>query len=221
MKSRRFGEILKKSRVLRGFSVRDLAKLLKVSATLVSKWEIGKYPPPQKSETIKRISKILAIDENELQELCNIENMLNGLPHNLRKALKQSLYIHLKTNYRDKEGCFKGPENICDTLFSLAHDLGNPMVAHLISNTFNWNKINYSKFNKLDEWVINDFLLQLLCNISIDFVNVQNGYADRETFLRNENRKSIIQVNFLKPDETEELYELDFEGISYYEFSLV
>ncbi|SFR14960.1 helix-turn-helix domain-containing protein [Desulfoscipio geothermicus] len=219
MKMRRFGEILKKTRELRGFSIRDLAKILKVSATLVSKWEIGKYPPPQKIETIKKISQVLAIDENELLELCNIENMLNGLPNNLRVALKKSLYIHLKTNYRDENGRFKGPENIYDSLLPLASNGKNLLVVKQFG--FQWDEINYPKFKTLAEWIINDFLMQLLCKISIDFVNIQNGYADIGTFLRNENRKFIIQVYFLKPDGTEELYELDSDGISFSDFLLV
>jgi len=215
MKLRRFGEILKKTRELRGFSLRELAKVLKVSATLISKWELGKYPPPQKIDTIKKISQTLAINENELLELCYIENMLNDLPANLREALKKSLYVHLKTNYRNEKGYFRGPDNMFDSLVPLASNETDLFIMNKFG--FQWDDINYPKFKTLAEWVINDFLMQLLCKISIDFIDVQKGYRDIGSFLRNEERHFIVQLYLLKPDGTEELFELDSGGISVYD----
>lgn len=221
MKMRRFGEILKKNKELRGISTRELAKMLKVSATLVSKWETGKYSPPQKRDIIKRISQILAINENELLEICHIENMLNDLPINLKEALKRSLYIHLKTNYRDEKGRFKGPENICDSLFPLASQGTDASFLKSIIGSFEWDKINYPKFKTLEEWIINDFLLQLLCKVSIDLVDTKRGYYDTGTFLRNEERQFIIKVYFLRLDGNEELFMLDSDGINFSDYLLL
>lgn len=221
MKMRRFGEILKKNRELHGFSTRDMAKVLKVSATLISKWEAGKYPPPNKPEIIRKISRALSLNENELMELSRIENMLNDLPANIREALKRTLYVHLKTNFIDEDGCFKGPESIFNSLVPLTADGRDPSIIKSISGTFKWDQITYSKFKTLEEWVINDFLIQLLCRISIDFKHVKKGYADTRTFLRNTERLYLIEVCYSKPDDTEEIFLLDSEGISVHEFLLI
>lgn len=217
MKFRRFGEILKKNRELRRLSIRDLSKILKVSATLISKWEIGKYPPPRKPEIIRKISQALALHENELIEIIYIENILNDLPPTLREALKRSLYIHLKTNFTDQDGFFKGPDNIRESLLPLAVGGKDPETVKLTSfivGNFNWDKIDYQKFKTLDEWIINDFLMQLLCKISLDFVDIHKDYSDIKTFLRNEERLFLVKVHYLKPDDSEEIFLLDSDGIN-------
>lgn len=62
---RTFGELIKEARKEKKITQRELASLIGVDFTYISKIETGALEPPSE-EVIKKISKILDIDENEL-----------------------------------------------------------------------------------------------------------------------------------------------------------
>lgn len=60
-----FGEIIKDARKEKRITQRDLAKMISVDFTYISKIETGALEPPSES-VIDKIAKILELDPNEL-----------------------------------------------------------------------------------------------------------------------------------------------------------
>jgi transcriptional regulator with XRE-family HTH domain len=60
-----FGQLLRDTREAKGITLRKFAQIVDLSATYVSKIERGEMAAPGE-ETIKRIAKVLEIDEDEL-----------------------------------------------------------------------------------------------------------------------------------------------------------
>ncbi|SRR6266702_1881254 len=79
----KFGERLRELRKQREISQRDLAAMVAVDFTYISKLESGSQPPPS-ALTIHYIAQVLEADENELMALAG------KIPDGLRQAMKEN-----------------------------------------------------------------------------------------------------------------------------------
>lgn len=80
----KFGEFIRTTRLDLNIGLRDFAKQIGISATYVSKMETGEYAPP-KEENIKKMAKILKIDEDKLLSMADklssdIKDIINVKP---------------------------------------------------------------------------------------------------------------------------------------------
>lgn len=79
-----FGKLIRKARKDKGFSQRELAKLLSVDFTYLSKLENDRADYPPKEEVIRSLARNLDLDEEELIVLAG------RLPHQYEDFLKQN-----------------------------------------------------------------------------------------------------------------------------------
>lgn len=80
----KFGEFIRKTRLKQNLGLREFASQVGISATYISKMEIGDYAPP-KEENIKKMAAILDISENKLLSLADkisseIKDIINDKP---------------------------------------------------------------------------------------------------------------------------------------------
>jgi transcriptional regulator with XRE-family HTH domain len=65
MSGERFGEFVRREREAKGIGLREMAKMIGVSPTYLSKVERDEFPPPVEDK-VKAIAKILNCDADEL-----------------------------------------------------------------------------------------------------------------------------------------------------------
>lgn len=61
----KFGKFIRESRLKLNIGLREFAGKVGISATYISKMEVGEYAPP-KEENIKKMAKILGLNEDKL-----------------------------------------------------------------------------------------------------------------------------------------------------------
>ncbi len=66
----RFGEFVRRRRQEKGMGLRQMAKLVLVSPTYLSKVERDEFPPPAEDK-VKAIAKLLEVDQDELLALAD------------------------------------------------------------------------------------------------------------------------------------------------------
>jgi transcriptional regulator with XRE-family HTH domain len=80
----KFGDFVRTTRLKLNIGLREFASQIGISATYISKMEIGDYAPP-KEENIKKMAKILNIDEDKLLSMADklssdIKHIINVKP---------------------------------------------------------------------------------------------------------------------------------------------
>jgi transcriptional regulator with XRE-family HTH domain len=80
----KFGEFVRTTRLKLNIGLREFATQIGISATYVSKMEMGDYAPP-KEENIKKMANILKVDEDKLLSMADkissdIKDIINDKP---------------------------------------------------------------------------------------------------------------------------------------------
>ncbi len=80
----KFGDFIRATRLKLNIGLREFASQIGISATYISKMEIGDYAPP-KEENIKKMAKILKVDEDKLLSMADklssdIKDIINVKP---------------------------------------------------------------------------------------------------------------------------------------------
>jgi len=80
----KFGDFVRKTRLKLNIGLREFASQVGISATYISKMEIGDYAPP-KEENIKKMAIILKVDEDKLLSMADklssdIKDIINDKP---------------------------------------------------------------------------------------------------------------------------------------------
>jgi transcriptional regulator with XRE-family HTH domain len=89
-----FGEFLREIRLKREYSLRKLAKELKMDIGNLSKIENGKLKPPMKEQFIEDISEILELEKSDVEMLIDMASHENGeYPRDIKESLQESNYI--------------------------------------------------------------------------------------------------------------------------------
>lgn len=94
-----FGDFIRNTRLKLELGLREFAEKVGISATYISKMEVGDYAPP-KEENIKKMAKILKINEDTLLSMAgkipsDLQKMITSEPELymafLRKAKKRDI----------------------------------------------------------------------------------------------------------------------------------
>jgi HTH-type transcriptional regulator, competence development regulator len=102
--SLKFGEFVRKTRLELNIGLRDFSRQVGVSAAYISKMEMDEFSPP-KEENIKKMAKILKVDEDKLLSMADkissdIKEIINDKPDLyaafLRKAKPKDVEKYLK-----------------------------------------------------------------------------------------------------------------------------
>ena len=108
----KFGEFIRKSRLKHNLGLREFANQVGISATYISKMEIGDYAPP-KEENIKKMAQILNIDEDKLLSMAeklssDLKDIINDKPNLyasfLRRAKPKDVLRFMKELDEGKKG---------------------------------------------------------------------------------------------------------------------
>lgn len=100
----KFGEFVRSTRLKLNIGLREFASQVGISATYVSKMEIGDYAPP-KEDNIKKMAKILKVDVDKLLSMADklssdIKDIINDKPDLyasfLRKAKPKDIERFIK-----------------------------------------------------------------------------------------------------------------------------
>ncbi len=80
----KFGEFVRKTRLELNIGLRDFSRQVGVSPAYISKMEMDEFSPP-KEENIKKMARILKVDEDKLLSLANkissdIKDIINDKP---------------------------------------------------------------------------------------------------------------------------------------------
>ena len=89
-----FGEFVRNTRLDLKIGLREFALKIGISATFISKMEVGDFKPP-KEENIKKMARILKVDEDELlaragKVSSEIINLIISNPKYYIKILKKN-----------------------------------------------------------------------------------------------------------------------------------
>ena len=82
----RFGDLIAQARKAKRITLRDLGLMLGVSPGYISEIEHGKRLPPAKDDLLRKFSKKLGLELNELEESARLERSTRS-PGFLEKAL--------------------------------------------------------------------------------------------------------------------------------------
>jgi len=100
----KFGEFVRSTRLKLNIGLREFARQVGVSATYISKMEVDEFSPP-KEENIKKMAKILKVDEDKLLSMADrissdLKEIINDKPDLyaafLRKAKPKDVEKFLK-----------------------------------------------------------------------------------------------------------------------------
>jgi len=88
----KFGEFVRRERVVKDIGLREMAKLIQVSPTYLSKVERNEFPPPAE-DRVKAIAKILGSNVDELLALAgrvssDLTDIIKGKPRVLADFLR-------------------------------------------------------------------------------------------------------------------------------------
>ena len=103
----RFGELIYKARIDKGLTVRELAAKAKMSPGYLSEIEHGKKNPPKDHRIIRRLARVLNLDENELLSLAKESRFT---PEKMR-ALKRFIQARGELGFALLRAVEKAPED--------------------------------------------------------------------------------------------------------------
>ena len=106
----KFGTLIRTTRINLNIGLREFAKIIGISATYISKMEVGDYAPPSE-ERIKKMAETLKLDKDELLAMAgkissDLQEIIASQPKLyasfLRRAKKQDIKGYLKENGGDQ-----------------------------------------------------------------------------------------------------------------------
>lgn len=160
-----FGTFIKEKRIQKNYSQKDLAELLFVSESAVSKWERGvSYPD---ITLISDICKVLDISEKELIQSSD-DSEYRKIKSNSDKfnKIKKGLFLSINVCYIIAIlVCFIVNLAVDHTLSWFFIVLTSILVAYSFCPTITWINIKYKKLLFLGSTFISMFLLFLTCSI--------------------------------------------------------
>jgi transcriptional regulator with XRE-family HTH domain len=106
------GDRIRKRRAVLGLTLREAAKLLNKSATILSRLEGNKEKTPLKEETIRKLAEVLDDSFDELmllagkvpQDVVTVMKDDPGLPEFLRRARRENMSAHQLMKMLPKKG---------------------------------------------------------------------------------------------------------------------
>jgi transcriptional regulator with XRE-family HTH domain len=107
----KFGDFVRQTRLNLNIGLREFASQIGISATYISKMEVGDFSPP-KEENIKKMANILKVDEDKLLSMADkissdIKDIINDKPDLyasfLRRAKPKDLERFIKEMDDDKK----------------------------------------------------------------------------------------------------------------------
>lgn len=160
-----FGTFIKEKRIQKNYSQKDLAELLFVSESAVSKWERGvSYPD---ITLISDICKVLDISEKELIQSSD-DSEYRKIKSNSDKfnKIKKGLFLSINVCYIIAIlVCFIVNLAVDHTLSWFFIVLTSILVAYSFCPTVTWINIKYKKLLFIGSTFISMFLLFLTCSI--------------------------------------------------------
>jgi len=160
-----FGTFIKEKRIQKNYSQKDLAELLFVSESAVSKWERGvSYPD---ITLISDICKVLDISEKELIQSSD-DSEYRKIKSNSDKfnKIKKGLFLSINVCYIIAIlVCFIVNLAVDHTLSWFFIVLTSILVAYSFCPTITWVNIKYKKLLFIGSTFISMFLLFLTCSI--------------------------------------------------------
>lgn len=160
-----FGTFIKEKRIQKNYSQKDLAELLFVSESAVSKWERGvSYPD---ITLISDICKVLDISEKELIQSSD-DSEYRKIKSNSDKfnKIKKGLFLSINVCYIIAIlVCFIVNLAVNHTLSWFFIVLTSILVAYSFCPTITWINIKYKKLLFIGSTFISMFLLFLTCSI--------------------------------------------------------
>lgn len=160
-----FGTFIKEKRIQKNYSQKDLAELLFVSESAVSKWERGvSYPD---ITLISDICKVLEISEKELIQSSD-DSEYRKIKSNSDKfnKIKKGLFLSINVCYIIAIlVCFIVNLAVDHTLSWFFIVLTSILVAYSFCPTITWINIKYKKLLFIGSTFISMFLLFLTCSI--------------------------------------------------------
>ena len=160
-----FGTFIKEKRIQKNYSQKDLAELLFVSESAVSKWERGvSYPD---ITLISDICKVLDISEKELIQSSD-DSEYRKIKSNSDKfnKIKKGLFLSINVCYIIAIlVCFIVNLAVNHTLSWFFIVLTSILVAYSFCPTITWVNIKYKKLLFIGSTFISMFLLFLTCSI--------------------------------------------------------
>ena len=160
-----FGTFIKEKRIQKNYSQKDLAELLFVSESAVSKWERGvSYPD---ITLISDICKVLDISEKELIQSSD-DSEYRKIKSNSDKfnKIKKGLFLSINVCYIIAIlVCFIVNLAVNHTLSWFFIVLTSILVAYSFCPTITWVNIKYKKLLFIGSSFISMFLLFLTCSI--------------------------------------------------------
>jgi transcriptional regulator with XRE-family HTH domain len=92
MSGRRFGALVRREREAKEIGLREMAKLIGVSPTYLSKVERDEFPPPAE-DRVKQIAKVIGYDADELLALAgrvasDLSDIIKRRPRELAALLR-------------------------------------------------------------------------------------------------------------------------------------
>ena len=160
-----FGTFIKEKRIQKNYSQKDLAELLFVSESAVSKWERGvSYPD---ITLISDICKVLDISEKELIQSSD-DSEYRKIKSNSDKfnKIKKGLFLSINACYTIAIlVCFIVNLAVNHTLSWFFIVLSSILVAYSFCPTLTWINTKYNKLLFIGSTFISMFLLFLTCSI--------------------------------------------------------
>lgn len=160
-----FGTFIKEKRIQKNYSQKDLAELLFVSESAVSKWERGvSYPD---ITLISDICKVLDISEKELIQSSD-DSEYRKIKSNSDKfnKIKKGLFFSISACYAIAIlVCFIVNLAVNHTLSWFFIVLTSILVAYSFCPTLTWINTKYNKLLFIGSTFISMFLLFLTCSI--------------------------------------------------------
>jgi HTH-type transcriptional regulator, competence development regulator len=104
----KFGNFIRKTRLDLNIGLREFATKVGISATYISKMEVGDYAPP-KEENIKKMAKILGINEDKLITMAgkipsDLGEIISQEPKLYASFLRRVKPVDLEKFMKDLEG---------------------------------------------------------------------------------------------------------------------
>lgn len=99
--ARRFGVLVRRGRVSRGITTRELARKIGVSNGAITNWEKARLIHPLDPERVRAVARALGLDGDALLGALVAEHFVNSLPEPLLKAVRRELLEALETLYED------------------------------------------------------------------------------------------------------------------------
>jgi transcriptional regulator with XRE-family HTH domain len=92
MSGRRFGALVRREHEAKEIGLREMAKMIGVSPTYLSKVERDEFPPPAE-DRVKQIAKVIGYDADELLALAgrvasDLSDIIKGRPRELAALLR-------------------------------------------------------------------------------------------------------------------------------------